>query len=90
MQTLRRCLYEVTDSEQLLGFFNRPVVLSLLGEACARHQIAPPLPLCSLRDLDPVPAVEGEVFRRTGLSVARRHVLEWISNLNQILSDLIA
>jgi hypothetical protein len=44
----------VTDSEQLLGFFNRPVVLSLLGEACARHQIAPPLPLCSLRDLDPV------------------------------------
>lgn len=44
----------VTDSEKLLGFFNRPVVLNALSDAMARHALPPLIPLCGVRDLDPV------------------------------------
>jgi hypothetical protein len=44
----------VTDSEKMLHFFNRPVVLSVIGEALQRHALSPLLPLCSVQDLDPI------------------------------------
>lgn len=44
----------VTDSQKLLHFFNRPVVLNTLGDAMARHALPPLIPLCAIRDLDPI------------------------------------